>query len=98
MHWYNILCRTSKVPFEILHKIFCPYIERCVSYMRVISEDVLDLRACKRFFAKYSQTSNYKDKRETTVHINNDFPTIILFGYVVVLSNELIHWGRVTVN
>ena len=35
MHGLNILCQTSKVTFEIPHKISYQYIERCVVYWEV---------------------------------------------------------------
>ena len=35
MYGYDILCGISKVPFEILHKISYPYIERRAFYSQV---------------------------------------------------------------
>ena len=32
MYEEDILCWISKVPFEILHKMSYPYIERCIFY------------------------------------------------------------------
>ena len=50
MYGRDILCGISKVPFEIPHKISCPYIERYVFYSRVEIQALLDLRAHTRFW------------------------------------------------
>ena len=45
MYGQDILCRISKVPFEIPHKISYPYIERCTFYTQFQFQELLDLRA-----------------------------------------------------
>ena len=43
------LCGISNVPFEIPLKISYPYIERCVYYLQVDIQKLLDFRGRKRF-------------------------------------------------
>ena len=50
MYGKDILCGISKVPFEIPHKIFYPYIERWRFYTILNISELLDLRAHKCFW------------------------------------------------
>ena len=50
MYGKDILCGISKGTFEIPYKISCPYIERCNFYTSSKFEELLDLRAHKRFW------------------------------------------------
>ena len=49
MYAEDILCGLSKAPFEIPHKISDPYIERCGFYSVEKIDELLDLRAQRRF-------------------------------------------------
>ena len=50
MYGKDILGGISKVPFEIPHKIFYPYIERWWFYTILNISELLDLRAHKCFW------------------------------------------------
>ena len=47
---YGYLCETSRVPFEIPHKISYSYIERYAFYSTLKFYDLLDLRAHMHFW------------------------------------------------
>ena len=50
MYGSDILCGISKGAFEIPHKIYYPYIERCRFYPQVKIYKLLDLGAHKCFW------------------------------------------------
>ena len=50
MYGHDILCGIAKVPFEILHKVSCPYIERCLIYLDTKMYKLMESRACQCFW------------------------------------------------
>ena len=59
MYGQDILCGISKVPFEIPHKISCPYIERFAFYTTSKFWELLHLRAHKCFWNAPQAISNH---------------------------------------